>query len=81
EGERQASILKAEGYALALEKILAVARNLDSNTMSLQYLDTLKTLGGSESTKLLVPVEFTALLRPFLDHTAKTWEKEPSHRP
>ncbi len=39
--------------------------------MSLQYLDTLKTIGGAASTKLLVPVEFTNLMRPFLDHTAE----------
>ena len=71
EGDRQAAILRAEGYAQALERIFAVARTLDSKTMSLQYLDALKTIGGAASTKLLVPVELTNLLRPFLDHTAE----------
>ncbi|HEY8477732.1 MAG TPA: SPFH domain-containing protein [Chloroflexota bacterium] len=71
EGERQAAILRAEGYALALEQIFNVARNIDSNTMSLQYLETLKTLGAAPSTKLLVPVELTSLLKPFLDQSAR----------
>ena len=71
EGERQAAILRAEGYALALEQIFNVARNIDSNTMGLQYLETLKTLGAAPSTKLLVPVELTSLLKPFLDQSAR----------
>jgi hypothetical protein len=37
--------------------------------MSLQYLDALKALGASPSTKLVVPAEFTNLLRPFIEHT------------
>lgn len=67
EGERQAQILRAEGYALALEKILAVARNLDSKTMSLQYLDALRTIGSGSSTKWLLPMELTSLVRPFFE--------------
>jgi regulator of protease activity HflC (stomatin/prohibitin superfamily) len=70
EGDRQAAILRAEGFALALEKIFSIARTIDSKTMSLQYLEALKAIGASESTKLLVPVELTTLLRPFLDHAA-----------
>ncbi len=62
EGERQALILKAEGYALALEKILRVAKNLDENTMALQYLDTLKEIAKGESTKIVLPMEFTKII-------------------
>ena len=69
EGTRQAAILRAEGFALALEQVFAVARTVDSKTMSLQYLDALRALGTSPATKLVVPMEFTNLLRPFLDHT------------
>jgi regulator of protease activity HflC (stomatin/prohibitin superfamily) len=69
EGKRQATLLEAEGYALALDRIFNVARNLDSNTMSLQYLETLRQLGASPATKLIIPTEFTNLLRPFLKHT------------
>ena len=62
EGGRQAAILQAEGFSLALEKIFEVARQLDSNTMSLQYLDTLKVLGSTDSTKFVIPMEFSSLL-------------------
>lgn len=69
EGKRQATLLEAEGYALALQSIHDVARGLDSNTMSLQYLETLRALGASPATKMVIPTEFTNLLRPFLEHT------------
>jgi len=62
EGERQAAILKAQGYSGGLEKILEVARTLDENTLMLQYLDTLRQVGSSPSTKFVVPVELTNLL-------------------
>jgi len=62
EGERQSAILRAEGLSAALEKILTVARGLDSNTMQLQYLETLKQVGSSPSTKLVVPMELGGLL-------------------
>jgi regulator of protease activity HflC (stomatin/prohibitin superfamily) len=71
EGDRQAAILRAEGFALALQQVFAVAREVDSNTMSLQYLDTLKALGQGPATKFVVPLEFTNLMRPFLEHTER----------
>ncbi len=70
EGARQAAILRAEGYSQALAQISGVATHLDSQTMSLQYLDALKALGASPSTKLVVPTEFTSLLRPLIEHTS-----------
>jgi regulator of protease activity HflC (stomatin/prohibitin superfamily) len=69
EGKRQATLLEAEGYSLALQSIHNVARGLDSNTMSLQYLEALRALGASPATKMVIPTEFTNLLRPFLSHT------------
>jgi regulator of protease activity HflC (stomatin/prohibitin superfamily) len=62
EGERQAAILKAEGYANALETIYAAANKIDAKTMGLQYLDALKALGASPSTKFVIPMEFANLL-------------------
>ena len=70
EGARQAAILRAEGYSQALNQISTVADRLDSNTMSLQYLEALKALGAAPSTKLVVPAELTNLLRPLTEHTA-----------
>jgi regulator of protease activity HflC (stomatin/prohibitin superfamily) len=62
EGGRQAAILQAEGFSLALKTIFEIARGLDANTMSLQYLDALKVLGSSESTKFVLPMELSSLL-------------------
>lgn len=69
EGQRQALILRAEGFAAGLEKIHEVARRLDSNTMSLEYLSAIKQLGSSEATKFVIPMEFTSLLEPLRAHT------------
>ena len=74
EGDRQAASLRAEGFALALEKVFAVARTVDDKTMSLQYLETLKTLGTSAATKFVLPMELTNLLRPFQEHTKRAPE-------
>jgi regulator of protease activity HflC (stomatin/prohibitin superfamily) len=71
EGDRQAAILRAEGFSLALGTIFNIAKTVDTNTMSLQYLDTLKTLGASASTKFIFPMEFTRLLQPFVTPPAK----------
>ena len=48
-----------------MDIIYAVAKNVDANTLSLQYFDTLKTMGTAPSTKFIVPMEFTKLLEPF----------------
>ena len=61
EGERQSAILRAEGFSLALDKINEVATTVATNTMSLQYLDTLKQIGGSPSSKIVVPMELAGL--------------------
>jgi regulator of protease activity HflC (stomatin/prohibitin superfamily) len=62
EGEREAAILRAEGLAAALEKIGVVGQVTDANTMQLQYLETLKQVGSSPSTKIVVPMELSGLL-------------------
>jgi regulator of protease activity HflC (stomatin/prohibitin superfamily) len=72
EGHRQAAVLRAQGFSNALEEIHNTARGVDSNTMSLQYLETLQRLGESEATKYIVPMEFTSLLQPLLRHTAES---------
>jgi regulator of protease activity HflC (stomatin/prohibitin superfamily) len=62
EGDRQAAILRAEGFALALTEIFRSAQGVDAKTMSLQYLEALKQIGASPSTKFVIPMEFTRLL-------------------
>ncbi len=72
EGERQARILAAEGYSVALSTISQTARGLDDKTMNLQYLDSLKALGAGPATKLIFPMEFTNLLKPFLGYASQS---------
>jgi regulator of protease activity HflC (stomatin/prohibitin superfamily) len=74
EGQRQATALRAEGYALALDNIFQVAQQVDSKTMSLEYLSTLKELGRSEATKFVIPIEFTSLLQPLQAHARRADE-------
>ncbi len=62
QGDQQAAVLRAQGFSEALERIFTVAQRVDSNTMSLQYLDALKALGESPSSKIIFPLEFTRLL-------------------
>ena len=76
EGERQAEILRAEGFSLALDKIFAVAKNIDANTLSLQYFETLKSIGESPATKYVFPLEFTNFLRPFASMVSGQDKKE-----
>ncbi|MFL5690148.1 MAG: SPFH domain-containing protein, partial [Chloroflexota bacterium] len=65
EGDRQSAILRAEGFALALERIFQAASQIDQKTMALQYLETLKAIGQSPSTKYIFPLEFTELADTF----------------
>ena len=66
EGGKQAQALQAEGYGTALEKIFAAAKTIDQKTMTLQYFETLKSLGAGASTKYIFPMEFTSMLGNFL---------------
>ncbi|MDV3243847.1 MAG: SPFH domain-containing protein [Nitrososphaerales archaeon] len=76
EGDRQAAILRAQGYAEALTTIFGSAKGIDAKTMVLQYLDTLKALGASPSTKYIFPMEFTNLIAPLRDYTKASEKKE-----
>jgi regulator of protease activity HflC (stomatin/prohibitin superfamily) len=71
EGERQAAILRAEGFSQALERIFNAAKGIDQKTMALQYLEALKALGASPSTKFVIPTEFTRLAEPIGDFVGR----------
>ena len=73
EGDRQAAILRAEGFALALTTIYESARSVDEKTMSLQYLEALKRIGESPSTKFVIPMEFTDLLSGITGYAERTF--------
>jgi len=79
EGERQAQILRAEGFSMALERIFSVARTLDANTMTLQYLEALKALGASPATKFVFPMEFTRLITPLSNLVGNAGSQSSPH--
>ena len=66
EGDQQAAILRAEGFSNALARIEVVAKDVSPNAMSLQYFETLKSMGEGEATKYIFPLEFTNLLNSFI---------------
>jgi regulator of protease activity HflC (stomatin/prohibitin superfamily) len=66
EGQKASQLLVAEGFSAALDKIFSVAQTVDAKTMTLQYFDTLKTIGASPSTKYIFPMEFSNFIENFL---------------
>jgi len=66
EGLKTAQELKADGFSVALEKIFAAAKTIDQKTMTLQYFETLKSIGSGASTKFIFPMEFTSMLENFI---------------
>ena len=72
EGEREAQLLRAEGFANALDKIFVIAKEIDQKTLTLQYFETLKSLGIGSSTKFIFPMEFTSMLENFMKREEKS---------
>ncbi len=72
EGERQAQLLRAEGYSDALAKIFSVAKDVDPQTMTLQYFETLKSMATNPATKYIFPMEFTSMLSDFVARNKKS---------
>ena len=64
EGQRAAQALVAEGFAVALDRVYNTAKEVDEKTMALQYLDVLKAVGTSPSTKYIFPLETLKFLEP-----------------
>ncbi|MBZ0286585.1 MAG: SPFH/Band 7/PHB domain protein [Anaerolineae bacterium] len=68
EGAKEAQALRAEGFATALAAISAQAKDVDTNTMALQYLEALKQVGTSPSTKFVIPLELVSLAQQFTNN-------------
>jgi regulator of protease activity HflC (stomatin/prohibitin superfamily) len=64
EGRRASQVLVAEGFAVALDKIYDTAKTVDEKTMALQYLEVLRAVGTSPSTKYIFPLETLKFLEP-----------------
>jgi regulator of protease activity HflC (stomatin/prohibitin superfamily) len=68
EGTKKGAVLEAEGFALALQKVFEVAKDVDSKTLTLQYLEALKNLGEGASTKFIIPTELMNLAKPLSEY-------------
>ncbi len=66
EGAKLSQSLRADGFAVALEKIFKAAKTVDQKTMTLQYFETLKSLGQGASSKFIFPMEFTSMIENFV---------------
>lgn len=67
EGQREAQMLEAEGFANAMARINEVAATASPNTMGLQYLETMRSIGDSPSTKWIIPMELANVARSIGD--------------
>lgn len=61
EAVRQAKIIEAQGEAEAIGAIDAVAKGVDERTLVLQRLETLRVIGASDASKVVVPAEIAGL--------------------
>ena len=78
EADRQAAILNAEGFARALGEISQAANQIDSQTLTLQYLETLKALGAGAASKFIIPLEFVKLAQPLMARAEEALAEPPS---
>jgi regulator of protease activity HflC (stomatin/prohibitin superfamily) len=81
EGDRAAAILRAQGFSEALQTIFKAAHGIDQKTMTLQYLDALKSLGTGPATKFVIPLEFTQFMGPvgaMIQGSMKSGSEEPN---
>jgi regulator of protease activity HflC (stomatin/prohibitin superfamily) len=78
EADRQAAILNAEGFAMALGEVSRAANQLDSQTLTLQYLETLKALAAGAASKFIIPLEFVKLAQPLMARAEEALAEPPS---
>jgi regulator of protease activity HflC (stomatin/prohibitin superfamily) len=62
EGERLAIILNSQGEAQRLRIMSVGAQPLDSKALTVLSLDTMKSLGNGQATKIIFPFELTKLV-------------------
>ncbi len=77
EGNRQSAILNAEGFSIALDRIYQTASRVDDKTMALQYLDMMRSLAASSSSKWIIPTEMTSFVSGFARNMAAAASTPP----
>lgn len=68
EGRRTATILEAQGEAQKLRIMSVGAAAMDSKALSVLSMDTLKSVGQGESSKIFFPLEITKLVDNISDY-------------
>ena len=76
EGDKQSAILRGQGLGESLGFVFQGVRGVDAKTMTLQYLEALKALGQSPSTKYIFPMEFTSIFSKFKDYVKRADEEK-----
>ena len=80
QGERLSRILEAQGEAQKLRILSLGAASLDQKALTVLSLDTLKSVGNGQSTKIIFPFELSKLLEGASDYigvSRKTPETTP----
>lgn len=77
-GEREAATLRAEGFATALQTLFATARRADANTISLQYLETIRAIATGPAQKWVIPADLVTALGRVTGSIAQGQSKTPT---
>lgn len=77
-GEREAATLRAEGFATALQTLFATARRADANTISLQYLETIRAIATGPAEKWVIPADLVTALGRVTGSIAQGQSKTPT---
>jgi regulator of protease activity HflC (stomatin/prohibitin superfamily) len=83
EGERLAIILNAQGEGQKLRILSVGAASLDSKALTVLSMDTMKSVGNGQSTKIILPFEVSKLMEnvsEYLGGANKTPERSISNR-
>ena len=62
EGKRLATILESQGEAQKLRILAVGASAMDSKALSVLSMDTLKTVGNGQASKIFFPIEVTKIV-------------------
>ena len=77
-GEREAATLRAEGFATALQTLFATAKRADANTISLQYLETIRAIATGPAQKWVIPADLVTALGRVTGSIAQGQGKTPT---
>jgi len=81
EGQRLATILESQGEAQKLRILAMGSLPLDSKALTVLSLDTLKSVGNGQATKIIFPFELSKLVQGAADYLGSGSETIKEHTP